>query len=178
MTLATLTTDGACVNNPGPGGWSYIARHDTAVIELSDCVPDTTNNRMELMAAIEGLKALDAFDVSCEVLLISDSQYLIKGLNLWRIKWALQGWMRGKPGNKVPIPNTDLWQQLDELARKHTIVCKWVRGHTGNIDNERCDRLAEDAAEALADELGTVRRRPRRASGMELHAKTADCRTE
>lgn len=160
MKLVTLITDGACVNNPGPGGWGFVLRHDETVIERSGCVPETTDNRMEMMAALEGLQALDALDGSCDVLLISDSQYLLKGLDLWRIKWALQGWMKGKPGNKVAIPNADLWQQLDELAEKHTITGQWVRGHTGNVDNETCDRLAEDAAEALADELGTLRRWP------------------
>jgi len=158
MTHVTLITDGACVNNPGPGGWGFLIRYGETVMELSGCVPDTTNNRMELVAAIEGLKALKW---SCAVFLISDSQYLIKGLDSWRIKWAQQDSLRGQPGCKASIPNADLWRQLDDLAGKHTITCQWVRAHTGNVDNERCDQLAENAAEGLADKLGTVRRRPR-----------------
>jgi ribonuclease HI len=155
MSSAILTTDGAAFDNPGVGGWGFIARYDQTVIERSGAVPATTSNRMEMQAAIEGLLVLDAVH---DVTLVSDSKYLITGLDLWRIKWAEHGWVRGKPGHIVPIPNADLWQQLNNLAGKHTIVCEWVRGHTGNPDNERANTLAEDEAEALAASLGTVRR--------------------
>jgi ribonuclease HI len=109
----------------------------------------TTNNRMEITAAIEGLKALKQ---PCEVMLVSDSQYLINGLMKWRSKWRKQGWMKKlKKGQEGPVPNADLWQELDALADTHTIRGEWVRGHSGHPDNERCDELAEAEAARYAN---------------------------
>jgi ribonuclease HI len=134
-----LTTDGACLRNPGPGGWAYILRYREHVAERGGGVPDsTTNNRMEIQAAIEGLKALKE---PCRVLLVTDSTYLLKGINIWRHAWRDNGWVVRRKNNK-PVPNADLWKLLDELVEKHTVECKGVRGHSGSPDNERCDELA------------------------------------
>jgi len=104
---------------------------------------------MEMMAAIEGLKALKE---PCEVLLISDSQYLLNGVRSWRFKWRDNGWMRKpKKGQEMPVLNADLWRELDALADKHTIRCQWVKGHSGHPDNERCDELAQLQADKYAD---------------------------
>jgi ribonuclease HI len=150
----TLVTDGACIVNPGPGGWACILRYGSHATEKAGGDADTTNNRMELQAAIEGLKALRE---PCAVTLISDSRYLLDGIATWRHGWRRGGWVRRKKGKEEPVPNSDLWQVLDELAGVHTISCKWVRGHTGEPDNERCDALAMEQAEkqelALRDSL-------------------------
>jgi ribonuclease HI len=152
MKQVTLITDGACVGNPGPGGWAFILRYGERCKEGSGGTCDTTNNRMEITAAIEGLKALKE---PCEVLLISDSQYVIKGLMTWRFGWRKKGWMRkakeGMKGEREPVPNADLWQELDVLAETHTIRGEWVRGHSGHADNERCDQLAEAEAGRQAE---------------------------
>lgn len=149
MKQITLISDGACVGNPGPGGWAYILRYGKHSVECSGGDSDTTNNRMELTAAIEGLKALKE---TCEVLLISDSQYLLNGIQSWRFKWRLKGWMRKpKKGQERPVLNADLWQELDALAEKHTIRGQWVKGHSGHLDNERCDKLAQAQADKFTD---------------------------
>ena len=151
MKQVTLITDGACVGNPGPGGWAFILRYGERYMEGSGGTSEATNNRMETTAAIEGLKSLKE---PCEVLLISDSTYLINGLMKWRLGWRKKGWMRkpkgGKKGERVPITNTDLWQQVDTLADTHTIRGEWVGGHSGHADNERCDELAEAQAAKYA----------------------------
>ncbi len=146
----TLISDGACVGNPGPGGWAYILRYAEHSEEGTGGTGDTTNNRMEIAAVIEGLKALKE---PCEVLLISDSQYVLNGVLSWRFTWRENGWMRKpkKNGEERPVLNVDLWQELDSLANKHTIRGRWVRGHSGHADNERCDQLAEAQALSYSD---------------------------
>ena len=150
MKQVTLISDGACVGNPGPGGWAYILRYAGHSVECAGGTSNTTtNNRMEITATIEGLKALKE---PCEVLLISDSQYLLNGVLSWRFKWRGNGWMRKpKKGQERPVLNADLWQELDALADKHTIRGQWVKGHSGHPDNERCDELAEAQATKYTD---------------------------
>lgn len=138
-----LFTDGACTGNPGPGGWAYILRHPDSgrELEAADGEPSTTNNRMELLAVINGLNRLDS---PCRVDLYSDSQYIVNGLLTWIDEWKARGWKRG---NKAPVKNLDLWKQLDQLRHIHDIEPHWVRGHAGHPENARCDRLAVQAAE-------------------------------
>ena len=139
MKEVTLTTDGACIGNPGPGGWAYVLRYGRHVALRGGKGPEeTTNNRMELQAAIEGLSALKE---PCKVLLVTDSTYLMKGIEIWRHAWRKGGWVIRRKNSK-PVTNADLWKILDELVEKHTVECKWVRGHSGNPENERCDELA------------------------------------
>ncbi len=138
-----LFTDGACLGNPGPGGWAYMLRlpgHEEP-LEASGGEDRTTNNRMELIAVIEGLSAL-AEPMAVE--LCSDSVYVLKGLSEWLAGWKKRGW---RTSAKKPVLNLDLWQRLDELAQTHDLHFTWVRGHTGHAENERCDELA--TAEAL-----------------------------
>jgi len=143
MRQVTLTTDGACAGNPGRGGWAFILRYRQHFIERGGgCLEETTNNRMEIQAAIEGLRALRE---PCSVLLVSDSTYLINGITTWRHAWRRGGWVIRRKNNK-PVKNADLWQILDELLEKHSVECKWVKGHSGSPDNERCDKLAESYA--------------------------------
>lgn len=132
-----LFTDGACSGNPGPGGWAYILRHVATgkEKEAAGGEPETTNNRMELMAAIRGLEALTR---SCRVKLVSDSVYVGKGLTEWMPGWKRRGWRRPDK----PIKNLELWKRLDELASNHQIEYVFVRGHAGHAENERCDELA------------------------------------
>ncbi len=140
MKQVELFTDGACSGNPGPGGYGVILRYGDYEKEISGGEAVTTNNRMELMAAIVGLSALKE---PCEVLLYSDSQYLINGIELgWAKKWQAAGWMRNK---QEPAKNADLWQKLLELMKIHKVRLQWVRGHDGHPENERCDKLATEA---------------------------------
>ncbi len=134
-----LFTDGACSGNPGPGGWAFILRHPAsgAEREHSGGERSTTNNRMELTAAIEGLRAIRKPSI---VDLFSDSQYVVRGLNEWVAGWKKQGWTRGR--KRKPVKNVDLWQDLDDLRHRHTVRLHWVRGHSEHPENERCDRLA------------------------------------
>ncbi len=134
-----IFTDGACSGNPGPGGWGAILRYKETEKELSGYEPATTNNRMELTAVVEALRALKE---SCRVVLYSDSRYLKDGITTWIHKWKRNGWMTS---GKEPVKNKDLWVALDEEARRHSIEWKWVKGHEGHPENERCDRLARDA---------------------------------
>jgi len=131
-----LFTDGACKGNPGPGGWGALLRYGDVEKELFGGEANTTNNRMELMAAIEGLKALKR---SCSVVLTTDSQYVMKGINEWLAGWKKKGWRNAA---KQPIKNQDLWQQLDAECQRHQVEWRWVRGHTGHAENERADQLA------------------------------------
>jgi ribonuclease HI len=139
-----LYCDGACLGNPGPGGWGYLLRVHLArgiqEKEGSGPEPDTTNNRMELMAAIQGLGALSK---PCEVLLHSDSQYVVKGIRSWLKDWKRRGW---KKADGKPVLNADLWQALDEQLARHRVEAHWVKGHAGHAENERVDRLANEAA--------------------------------
>ncbi|MEZ6234383.1 MAG: ribonuclease HI [Phycisphaerales bacterium] len=141
-----LFTDGACSGNPGPGGWAYILRHPASgkAREDSGGQRQTTNNRMELLAAIRGLEALKS---PSGVDLYSDSQYVLNGLSEWMASWKKRGW---KTASKQPVKNQDLWQRLDELIQTHTVRFHWVRGHDGHPENERCDQLAVAARDAAA----------------------------
>ena len=136
-----LFTDGACSGNPGPGGWAFILRHPATGAEKvrSGAERDTTNNRMELMAVIEGLRALNR---GTAVEVVSDSQYVLNGLESWMAGWKKKGW---KLANKQPVKNQDLWMALDELKAKHSLTFTYVRGHAGHPENERCDELAVEA---------------------------------
>jgi ribonuclease HI len=140
MTPVEIATDGACKGNPGPGGWGAIIRSGTHEKELSGGEPLTTNNRMELMAAIEALNALTR---PCKVTLSTDSRYVMDGLTKWIKGWLRNGW---KTADKKPVKNAELWQALLQAAEPHQIEWKWVKGHAGHPDNERADTLASDAA--------------------------------
>ena len=140
MTPVEIATDGACKGNPGPGGWGAIIRSGTHEKELSGGEPLTTNNRMELMAAIEALNALTR---PCKVTLSTDSRYVMDGLTKWIKGWLRNGW---KTADKKPVKNAELWQALLQAAEPHQIEWKWVKGHASHPDNERADTLASDAA--------------------------------
>jgi ribonuclease HI len=137
-----LFTDGACLGNPGPGGWAYILRFGEHVREASGFERDTTNNRMELMAAVEGLKALKEV---CEVEITTDSEYMRNGITKWIIGWKARGW---KTASKEPVKNQDLWEALDEQNSRHRTEWKWTKGHADHPDNNRCDEMATAAARA------------------------------
>jgi len=136
-----IYSDGACSGNPGPGGWGTVLRYNGHLKELSGFDPETTNNRMELIGAIEGLKALKR---PCQVRLTTDSQYLKKGMTEWLDGWVRRGW---KNSQKKPVANQDLWEQLLPLREIHQIEWCWVKGHAGHEENERCDELARAAIE-------------------------------
>ncbi len=140
MKAVEIATDGACKGNPGPGGWGALIRFGTAEKELSGGEPLTTNNRMELTAAIEALNALTR---PCMVTLSTDSRYVMDGLTKWIHGWQKNGW---KTADRKPVKNAELWQALLEATKRHRIAWKWVKGHAGHPDNERADRLASDAA--------------------------------
>jgi ribonuclease HI len=136
-----IATDGACKGNPGPGGWGALVRMGTHEKELSGGERLTTNNRMELTAAIRGLEALKG---PCRVTLSTDSRYVMDGLTKWIKGWQRNGW---KTADKKPVKNAELWQELLAAAAPHRIEWTWVKGHAGHPDNERADKLASDAAE-------------------------------
>jgi len=131
-----IFTDGACRGNPGPGGWGALLRYAGQEKKLHGGTPDTTNNRMELTAAIEALAALKE---PCEVVLTTDSQYVRMGITQWLQGWKAKGW---RTANKQPVKNVDLWQALDEQAQRHRIEWRWVKGHSGHRENEIADALA------------------------------------
>lgn len=135
----SIYTDGACIGNPGPGGWGALLRFGRHEKELSGSDPDTTNNRMELMAAVEALKALTR---PCQVDFYTDSEYLKRGITDWLAGWKTRGW---KTSSKKAVKNQDLWRALDHAAKPHQVEWNWVRGHTGHRENERVDRLARKA---------------------------------
>lgn len=136
-----LFTDGACSGNPGPGGWGYVLRHVPTgkESESSGGVAESTNNRMELTAVVEGLGALKR---SCRVELFTDSVYVGKGITEWMAKWKSNGWKRREGGKLKPVKNEDLWRRLDELMSKHQVTYTRVAGHSGHPENDRCDELA------------------------------------
>jgi len=140
----TLFTDGACLGNPGPGGWAYILQNGSEEIENSGGEPDTTNQRMEVTAV---LRALETLEEPTRVSIYADSQYVTKGLTEWMDGWLVKGW---KNSSKKPVKNQDLWQQLAILRETHDISTHWVKGHAGHPENERCDELASAAAEAIS----------------------------
>lgn len=136
MNSVIIYTDGGCEGNPGPGGWGVVVRCGDSVREISGGEIATTNNRMELTAAIEALSSLTE---RSEVSLFTDSQYVKNGISLWIKGWKRKGWLTS---SKEPVKNVDLWQRLDAVVGRHRVTWKWVKGHAGNADNERCDGLA------------------------------------
>lgn len=138
-----IYTDGACRGNPGPGGWGAVLRYGETEKQLNGYALDTTNNRMELLAAIEALAALTR---PSGVKLTTDSEYLRKGITQWVAKWKLNGW---KTSNKQAVKNQDLWERLDELALVHSIEWHWVKGHSGHRENEIADQLANAAIDTM-----------------------------
>ena len=142
LPLVEIATDGACKGNPGPGGWGAVLRFGDKERELSGGENPTTNNRMELTAVIEALTALKK---PCRVTLSTDSRYVMDGLTKWVKGWQKNGW---KTADKKPVKNVELWQALVAACARHRIEWKWVKGHNGDPDNERADKLASDAAMA------------------------------
>lgn len=138
-----IFTDGACQGNPGPGGWAALLRYGKYEKEISGAEPMTTNNRMELMAAIRGIEAVQK---PIPILLYTDSQYVKKGMEEWLQGWKKNGWKNAK---KKEVKNQDLWEELDSLAQLYQVTWKWVRGHAGHPENEQVDRLARAAIDRL-----------------------------
>ncbi|MEQ3723617.1 ribonuclease HI [Alcanivorax sp.] len=136
MKNVIIYTDGACRGNPGPGGWGAILLYGDKEKELFGGEPETTNNRMELMAAIVALETLNA---SCQVVLTTDSKYVMDGITQWMANWKKRGW---KTASKQPVKNVDLWQRLDAAVQRHDVDWQWVKGHSGHPGNERADALA------------------------------------
>lgn len=147
MSEVTVWTDGACRGNPGPGGWAAILMKGDREREISGAEADTTNNRMELTAAI---RALEALKRSCKVQLYTDSEYLKRGITEWLEDWKRRGW---RTADKKPVKNLDLWQQLEPLAAKHEVEWHWVRAHSGIPDNERVDSIANRAIDEMLGRL-------------------------
>ena len=140
MKKVQLITDGACKGNPGPGGWACLLRYGSHKREMWGSEPHTTNNRMELTAAVRGLQTLKE---PCEVEIVTDSEYVKNGISSWIVGWKRNGWMTKA---KKPVVNQDLWQALDAENSKHTTVWSWTKGHASHEDNNRCDELASEAA--------------------------------
>ena len=142
-----LYTDGACRGNPGIGGWGALLRLGSRQKELFGYEEDTTNNRMELMAAIRGLEAIEE---RSQVVLYTDSQYVCKGITEWIANWKLKGW---KTASGKPVKNSELWGRLDAVCKRYTVEWRWVRGHTGNPGNERADALANLAIDQFLQSI-------------------------
>lgn len=142
--LVTIFTDGSCLSNPGPGGWAAVLRWRDNEKEIVGHEAETTNNRMELKAAIMGLNAVIR---AMPIVLHTDSRYVMNGVQDWMPRWKANGW---KTASKKPVANQDLWEQLDQAVQRHDITWHWVKGHAGNEFNERCDQLARGAAESIA----------------------------
>jgi ribonuclease HI len=139
-----MHTDGACRGNPGPGGWGAVLKSKEHSRTLNGYDPQTTNNRMELTAVIEGLRALKC---PCEVEVVTDSKYVMQGINDWMDKWKRNGW---KTAARKPVKNIDLWQHLDDEVQRHEISWRWVKGHSGDAGNELADELANMAIDAAS----------------------------
>ena len=139
--LVQIFTDGACKGNPGPGGWGAIMKYGDHGKELNGYSAETTNNIMELTAVIEALKSLTR---PCKIILTTDSNYVKNGITEWIHSWKKKGW---KTANKKPVKNKEYWQQLDVEVQRHTIDWKWVKGHSGHPENERADKLANEAVD-------------------------------
>ncbi len=137
-----IYTDGACRGNPGPGGWGVVLRYKGNEKELFGGEGQTTNIRMELMAAIQGLEALKR---PCKVILTSDSRYLLKGISDWLPQWISRNWMTA---NRQPVKNVDLWQRLAKAREAHDVEWRWIKGHSGHPENERADRLANQGVDS------------------------------
>ncbi len=140
-------TDGACLGNPGPGGWAALLRAQGVERLLAGGESDTTNNRMELMAAIAALEALKR---PCQVRLCTDSRYVMQGIEQWMPKWRANGWLTA---DKKPVKNQDLWQRLSAATGPHEVRWQWVRGHSGHIENERVDQAAREQAEQYREQV-------------------------
>jgi len=138
-----IFTDGACRGNPGPGGWGAIIRSEGKETELNGAQSDTTNNRMELQAVISALQQLNQ---ACDIHVTTDSRYVMDGIQQWLVNWKRNGW---KTAAKKPVKNEDLWKQLDNLVEQHSVSWEWVKGHSGHVENERVDQLANDAIDNL-----------------------------
>jgi ribonuclease HI len=145
LSTVDIWTDGACSGNPGPGGWGAVLVYGEKQRELSGAEPDTTNNRMELCAAIGALEALNR---PCQVILHTDSQYVKGGITGWIFGWKKNGW---KTSDRKPVKNVDLWQRLDAAIQRHQVEWRWVKGHAGDAMNERADGLARAAIKAMLD---------------------------
>jgi ribonuclease HI len=143
MREVTIHTDGGCEGNPGPGGWAGVLRHGRHVREISGGEPATTNNRMELRAAIESLRVLTE---PCVVQIFTDSEYLRNGITSWIRGWKVRGW---RTKENKPVKNADLWHDLDAACAAHRVSWSWLRGHAGHADNERCDVLAGEAIQVI-----------------------------
>ena len=141
--MVTIYTDGACKGNPGPGGWGVVLLAGKHRRELNGAEPATTNNRMELRAAIAGLAALNR---RCRVTLVTDSEYLKNGITSWIVGWQRNG---GRTKDKQPVKNADLWQELLALTQRHEIAWRWTKGHANDAENNRCDELANAAIRTL-----------------------------
>lgn len=142
MAAVEIFTDGACSGNPGAGGWAVILRYGATEKELCGGAPETTNNRMELTAVIEALKALKR---ECDLIIYTDSRYVMDGVQQWLPNWKANGWRT--TNKKSAVKNLDLWQELDALLPLHKIKWVWVKGHNGHLENERVDKLARDEAQ-------------------------------
>ncbi len=143
MKNVEIFTDGACRGNPGPGGWGVLLRSNGVEKSLHGGEADTTNNRMELQAAIEGLKALNE---ACDVVLTTDSNYVRQGISQWISNWKRNGW---RTSDKKPVKNVDLWKALDSQVERHTVDWRWVKGHSGHRENEMADQLANKGIDEL-----------------------------
>jgi ribonuclease HI len=139
--VVEIFTDGACRNNPGPGGWAALLKYRGVEKTISGAEPHTTNNRMEMTAAI---RALESLKRPCRVTILTDSQYLKNGVTQWLPKWKRSGWVTS---NKTPVKNADLWRRLEEAAARHEVEWRWVKGHAGRAENEAVDELARKALE-------------------------------
>ncbi|MEE9491830.1 MAG: ribonuclease HI [Gammaproteobacteria bacterium] len=143
MKAVEIFTDGACRGNPGPGGWGFILRYGDHEKEMYGGEANTTNNRMELMAAI---KALETLSRGCEVRVTTDSSYVLKGISEWLVGWKKRGW---KTAARKPVKNVDLWKRLDEAVKEHEVEWCWVKGHSGHTENERADQLANQGVDEI-----------------------------
>ncbi len=146
MKKVIIHTDGGCEGNPGPGGWAAILRFGSKAKEISGGSPATTNNRMELQAAVEALRALKE---PCEVEVFTDSKYVQQGIAKWLPRWKARGWLKA---GKQPVKNEELWRELEAAAAPHRVDWRWLKGHAGHIDNERCDELANECLARIVKE--------------------------
>jgi ribonuclease HI len=147
MKKVYIYSDGSSLGNPGPGGWGTILKYNNTTKEISGSEINTTNNKMELKGAIEGIKLLKE---PCEIELISDSKYVVQGINEWLQNWIKNNW---HTASKKPVKNLKLWQEYVTISKSHLVIATWVKGHIGHIENERCDILAKREAQKLKNNL-------------------------